>query len=498
MLVAFRLAHGWSQSQVAEQWNDHWPDEPKTFKSFSCWENWLSPTGHEPSLRTLDRLAQLYECSVGDLLSDRADYRHLDKATQPVSTGATKRGDVELDGKQAPDNLATLLVIQLEAMTTPTGEHPPGSPREREEIFDNFVRFLTAWGHTVRRRDVLQILASAAPAAVAALLTDRMPYDEQVRIVSAIQTPSRIDTAVIGDIEEVLRCCMRQDKTIGPQAALDTVLVQRNLVRTMLPECPAALRPQLLSLFSALSRYAGWCSFDLTDFDSAWYYYEQARLAAHEAANTELGTLVLCNMSYLATWLGRPRLGIDHAVAAQAWATRIGDAPLQAYTFDVAACAYAFDGQRDACLTELKKAGELVATSSQHDPVLLSSSLIGEEYGPGRFASTQSMCFLQLADTAGAMQAASTSLKLLDDTSDVRNVAFTKFDLVGAYTQSHEINHAAELLGETAELVTRNRSVRLVRQLHDSRAQLEPWKHTRAIRALDDKLQTYGLVSGRT
>ncbi|MGI9003313.1 MAG: hypothetical protein ACR2GH_16925 [Pseudonocardia sp.] len=383
--------------------------------------------------------------------------------------------------------------MQLEAMTTPTGAHPPG-PRERDQIFDNLVRFLTAWGHNVHRRDILQILASAAPAAVAALLTDMMLSDEQLRMVSAIQTPGRVDAAVIEHIDQILRHCMRQDDAIGPQAVLDTVLAQRNVVRTMLPECPSALRPRLLSLFSDLSRCAGRCSFDLTDFDSAWYFYEQARSAAHEAENTELGTHVLCLMSRLAIWQGQPRLGLDHAIAAQRWAQHISDAPLQAYTFDVAARAYASDGQRRACLTELEKAEKLVSTApSLRDPA--TSSLYG--YGPGAFASTQSMCFLQLTDTARAIKAANTSLTLLD-ASFVRNIAFTKFDLVDAYTQKCEINHAAEMFGETAILLTQNRSMRLVKQLHDSRTQLEPWKHTRAVRALDDKLRTYGLVSGRT
>src|SRR5262249_60722008 len=79
--VAFRLAHGWSQREVADRWNARWPDEPKTFKNVSYWEVWPSPTGHEPSLAVLDRLALLYQCSVADLLADLADYRHLDDPT---------------------------------------------------------------------------------------------------------------------------------------------------------------------------------------------------------------------------------------------------------------------------------------------------------------------------------------------------------------------------------------------------------------------------------
>jgi transcriptional regulator with XRE-family HTH domain len=67
--IAMRLAHGWSQAKAAEAWNDRWPDDHKCFKNFSYWENWPSPTGHAPSLAVLDRLAQLYECDVADLLA---------------------------------------------------------------------------------------------------------------------------------------------------------------------------------------------------------------------------------------------------------------------------------------------------------------------------------------------------------------------------------------------------------------------------------------------
>jgi hypothetical protein len=76
--VALRLAHGWSQRQAAEQWNRRWPDDPKTFKNLSYWEVWPAPSGYAPSLAVLDRLAQLYQCSVGDLLADVGDHRALD------------------------------------------------------------------------------------------------------------------------------------------------------------------------------------------------------------------------------------------------------------------------------------------------------------------------------------------------------------------------------------------------------------------------------------
>ncbi|MGI8331571.1 helix-turn-helix domain-containing protein [Actinomadura scrupuli] len=81
--VAFRLAHGWTQREVAARYNERWPDErPKTFKHVSYWENWsldAAPcaSARTPSYQDLDRLARLYECSVADLL-DGADHSALD------------------------------------------------------------------------------------------------------------------------------------------------------------------------------------------------------------------------------------------------------------------------------------------------------------------------------------------------------------------------------------------------------------------------------------
>lgn len=80
--VAMRLVHGWSQRDAAEAWNQRWPADLKTFKNFSYWELWPSATGHAPSLDSLERLAQLYECSVSDLLVDVGDHRGLDLAVQ--------------------------------------------------------------------------------------------------------------------------------------------------------------------------------------------------------------------------------------------------------------------------------------------------------------------------------------------------------------------------------------------------------------------------------
>ncbi|EOD69364.1 hypothetical protein [Amycolatopsis vancoresmycina] len=82
MRVALRLVRGWSQRQAAEAWNARWPTDPKTFKNFSYWELWPGGTGHAPSLAVLGNLAELYECSLADLLADAADFRTFDEVHQ--------------------------------------------------------------------------------------------------------------------------------------------------------------------------------------------------------------------------------------------------------------------------------------------------------------------------------------------------------------------------------------------------------------------------------
>jgi hypothetical protein len=84
-LEAMRAAHCWSQRDVADQWNVRWPDEPKSFKNISYWENWKSPTGYQPRLDVLDRLARIYQCRVVDLLSDCGDYRPTTTGEVPVA-----------------------------------------------------------------------------------------------------------------------------------------------------------------------------------------------------------------------------------------------------------------------------------------------------------------------------------------------------------------------------------------------------------------------------
>jgi transcriptional regulator with XRE-family HTH domain len=519
--VALRLAHGWTQEEVAQRWNDLFPSSNGsagiTNQNISSWENWPE-SGHEPSLKTLKRLAQVYQCDVGDLIDD-GDFSHLDETHQqadlahaPAGEDATVHGDALLTVRD-PDTVRcapalscgegvsvmangpaaediSLLLPYLNEVST-LGRLPLTSARDREYAYDNISQLLARWADTVKRRELLRILGTAASYVAAVPLLRDLGADEQQRAASSLALPSRIDSATIGHIEAVLWHCKRQDDLLGPQTALHTVVAERDVIRWLLPDCPGPFRPRLLSALSHASRMAGWLCFDLGDYHGAWLYYDQARAAAHEARNSALAAQVLCNMSHLATWQGTPRLGIDHAVAAQGWARQTDDLPLRAYAHQVAARAYAADGGQESTdthvLRELGYAEECLAGS--HD-----DNSIAHFNGPAQLASDEGLCYLLLGQSDTSASKSSDSLELLDR-SFVRNAAFTMLTLGQAHLQGKVIPEAAIVISDAAELAMQNRSVRLTGEMRTAVRSLAPWNDVKEVRELTERCQAAGILS---
>jgi DNA-binding XRE family transcriptional regulator/tetratricopeptide (TPR) repeat protein len=344
------------------------------------------------------------------------------------------------------------------------------------------------WAHTMNRRKLIQLLGWAASVIAGTPLLEGVHPEEHVRVARAIEEPSRVDAVTIDHIEAILWRCIRQDDALGAQATLDTVLAQRNLVRFVLPECPDTLRPQLLSLYSHHSLQAGWLLYDLNDFDGAGYYFEHARAIAHDAENSELGAFVLCMMSHLATWRGQPRVGIDHAVAAQGWAAQTDEPRLQAYAAGVAARAYAGVELKTLCLRQLEHVERSLARVSDG----AAEDSVAHFYSSGQFAGTRSLCLLQLHDTQGALNAAREALATADP-AFVRNFAFTHLYLGEAYTAAGGIHEAAAAIGEAAALTARNRSARLAGRVQAARDHVAQCHVPSVVQGLDEQLHAYGL-----
>jgi transcriptional regulator with XRE-family HTH domain len=149
-LQAFRLVHGLSQVQAAERYNTKWqPNKPLTGKHISYWEMWPSKSGKEPSLSKLRMLADVYECSLSDLLIDADDHERVRRVNEDRRTFVRLAGASFLSAiLDAPSDKPALdaapLAGVLAAHSDDIGSEQSGAPPD--------VSALAANVHDVRRR----------------------------------------------------------------------------------------------------------------------------------------------------------------------------------------------------------------------------------------------------------------------------------------------------------------------------------------------------------
>ncbi|MGH3976428.1 MAG: hypothetical protein ACRDS9_24380, partial [Pseudonocardiaceae bacterium] len=275
----------------------------------------------------------------------------------------------------------------------------------------------------------------------------------------------------------------------GASSALPIALAQRDLVRGLLTQCPAALKGRLLSVYSDMSISIGYYFFDLNDFSSARHYCDQGRTAAHDAGNAELSIYALCEMSDHASWHSKGPVAIDLAAAAQSLVSKTEDPLMRVCVAQRASSAYAVDGQYEACMIEFEKAENGLASAGR-----IPAGSVGYFLNEGYLARMKSECLLRLGRPQEAAASASTGL-ILYDRSFVDGYTQCTLNLGNARLQSREIDEAARVVGDAAELAVQTRSARLIKELHATRARMQPWQGTKAVSVLDDRLVACGLVS---
>ncbi|GGK83731.1 hypothetical protein Sme01_17830 [Sphaerisporangium melleum] len=486
---AFREAHRYTQERVVDEWRALWPSEPFSVRKLGSWEAWPAITGNEPPVAGLNRLARIYGCRARDLV-DGEDHTASD---QNVMAARAR------DAVPSP-RPATLAFSEIQAVLPSQPLPGPMSPaQQREREYDRLVQAFTDWATQMNRRDALALIGAAATSAYASPLADRA--DESQRPAMAGADPSRVDDATLGHVQAVLRHAMRQEDALGPQAALATVLAQRQLVAGLLSAgVPGHMRAKTLSLLADIHRCTAWMLFNLNDFRGADHHYAQAREAAHQADDDAMCSMVLANWSQLATWRGDPRLGVEHALGALAWGQRAGSRLLTAYACDVGARAYAAVVRRSArgerrqdqarCFRSVEQAERELHGAAADDP----GARLVPFYGEGQYLSTKAGCLLDTGDPARALDVATTAAAGIDP-AFVRNAAYIRLKTAQAHLELRDIEQACEHLGEAARLAARNTSPRLVRSVMETREKLGPWHRTRSVAALDERLHVTRLIA---
>ncbi|MEV0297161.1 helix-turn-helix transcriptional regulator [Nocardia sp. NPDC050710] len=342
---------------------------------------------------------------------------------------------------------------------------------------------LKAW-LDMNRREMLEFLAVAGTLPAAALLAglERGSGGQLARGLT-----SKLDAAAIDQIETVLDAVGRQYEAFGPKAVLAVRQSQADLVDALLPDCPAGLLPRLLSVRASLARSLGWMSYDAGDLRLAGHHYELARDAAHEAADSSLTALVLCNMSIAATRGGRPGVGVDHAMAAGYWATRTDDRYLLAYARDMAAEAHAELGQARECRTALDEAREIIDTAA-------GTQLPTYVYDPALHAGFAAECLIKLGVGEQAVAAATRCVQLIDPAFALSR-GFADIGQGIALCLVGEVDEAVHIIVRSADTAVTYGSARLAGEVRDARDTIgRTAPGSASLRELDTELAAHGLA----
>ncbi len=492
--VAFRYAHGWSQRRAADEWNKRWPDELKTFKNFSHWESWPGSTGHAPIFDNLSKLAELYECSVSDLLVDLPNFRHLDTAGSPAPI-AGKKQVIRPDGRTLEGEAGVSVQddgVKWEALSSLL--LVPGAAPLVQQLqgvsFSEFVQVILVWMRRlnphVSRRELMYKLSAVFAAAATGPLFDVLDPDEQQHVVRVVQDLSGFDEPTLRYCEGMVNNLRRQDNVLGPQLTLHSTMGHRQLAEQLAKAAPFPFQQRAISAYAELTQLVGWLCFNMGDYPSAQHYYDDARSAAHDAQNVELVTYILCSMSQLATWQGKPRVGIDHAVAAVTWATQTNSPLARAYAAEVAVKAYVADNQPDRFREKLDE--EYVALQAVHPDEPRAPWWYF--YDESCYWRTVGECELTLQKSEAAMSALDKSLALVDPVH-LHNNAFRQLFRAEARIQQAEITEASSIIWDVVHHTAVGRSQRIAERISSLCGLLVPWERTKPVRELDERLATY-------
>jgi len=272
--VAFRYAHRWSQRQAADEWNRRWPDELKTFKNFSYWEQWPSSTGHAPSFDNFSKLAQLYECAVSDLLVDLPDFRHLDSAPTAPAAGNALAARQSGAPVVIPDSSSVAAGLQLSD--------------------DSAALQLPYRGHA------------------------QVPVP---RVVCALEVTWQTvvsDSAALKDLDTVVEHYKRTFRSTPPSELYDEILGVRVHVGTLLDGTrTASNRLDLVVLAGWLSNLLALVTHDLDDRAASLVWCADAERRSREACYPELGGWAAHTRVLMSFYDGQAREAVTHAQRGQ-------------------------------------------------------------------------------------------------------------------------------------------------------------------------------------
>ncbi len=296
------------------------------------------------------------------------------------------------------------------------------------------------------------------------------------------------DRILVDDLEVITRSYARQVETVAPASLLPALRSHLAMLSGSLHGGLAdSVRRRLLSLTGETAVLAGRLSWLLDNHGDARRCWAIASDLARDAGDDTLLAEALGNQRVLHSTIpnrgqyGRPDRALALLDAAEEHLTATSSPYTRMMVLLFRAEDHAAAGHADASRRDLEGAESALASAAgAHDGYYAL-------WDAGRIAGYRGSCALALhqpeeASTVLEGALAQTSESLIGQRCAVMT------DLATAYAMQREVEHSASLLVESADTAERAGLGELLQRVHGARVHLEPWRHTPAVRLLDERM----------
>ncbi|MGH8899635.1 MAG: hypothetical protein ACRDZ4_22055 [Egibacteraceae bacterium] len=343
---------------------------------------------------------------------------------------------------------------------------------------------------------------AAAKTVTAGLPVAFMPPDALERITYTLGKPAHIDgcsldalerLTIEGELTAVTYRYRRMDAKVASWRLIEPVAAHLRFLGELY--CDAAGSRIGSSLAAAVSEAAGlaaWLCFDMGDAARAHAHYRHAVRAAGAAGDPLLGGYMVGSMAWLAVQVGDGDAALELVQAAK---SKIGpidpETPATSCAWLAVHEALAQATLRDArkAFTLLDRAGDAVTRAASEAPVWPWLY----PFSPDKLVAFSGSCYLRLGRANEARSALQKALRLRPAGGTAR--ATVLIDLAGAHLMRPrpevDVDETCQLVAEAAGIAANKGSARLWRQVRETRTRLQPWRTSRAVRQLDERLRSY-------
>lgn len=352
------------------------------------------------------------------------------------------------------------------------------------ELAEEFMAVVAKLIRSLGRRDAIRMISGT----LGAVGLSGLDAGEYTRVAQAAEAPHRVDAQVVENLAVTLNSCKRLEDKLGPCEVLDTVVAQHGLVRHLLAGgCPDSLVKPLKLVESNIASTIGICLINMNRPEAARDYFQHARRAAHHAGNPACAAYAAANASMAAFLRGDTPTALDTAAAARSLAARTDDVRLKANAEQMAAAAYALDGQYGRCMAACARAHDFLASANGR-----AADSLAYWVHEGTLDSQRSLFLCLLDKPRDAVNAASNARDRFNRTF-AGSYGRCQVRLSHALVLDKDIDEAAHVLGVAASHA--RLSPRLTQELHTTRALMRPWENTKAVKELDAQLHAYRLAT---